>query len=119
MTDERDPILQELFDGVERELDAEDFTSQVMATSRVARYRAVAGWLSAAVVLLTCAVLFVIPVQELVTLLAQCLTSGLVDLGDSWWAMVFSPINSVASVLVLTVKLARMAMSRIRSASYA
>lgn len=59
------------------------------------------------------------PPQELTVLIAQSLSTTLVDLGESWFATVLSPINSVATVLVVGVKAIRMALKRIRSASYA
>ena len=51
-------------------------------------------------------------------LLAESLSTALVDLGESWWAVMIAPINSVASVLVLSAKALRMSVNRIRSASY-
>lgn len=119
MTDDRDPMLQALFAEARQELDGEAFTAQVMARSRVTGYRKAAGWLAAALVLVVCAGFLVMPLHELAGLLAQGLTTALIDLGDGWWSLVISPINSVASVLVLGFKVARMGMTRIRSASYA
>lgn len=119
MTDERDPILQQLFVEAHEELDGEMFTARVMQRSRFARYRTAAGWLAAALVLVVGAGVLFTPLQDLALLLGQGLTTALVDMGDGWWALVVSPINSVASVLVLLVKGTRMAMSKVRSASYA
>lgn len=119
MTDDLDPILHDLFDEAGQELDGEAFTARVMARSRFARGRVVAGWLGAAAILLVCAVLLVPPLQDLAGFFARGLTTALIDLGDGWWALVFSPINSVAGVLVISFKLARMGITRIRSASYA
>jgi hypothetical protein len=119
MTEDRDPILQQLFVEAREELDGELFTARVMQRSRFARYRTAAGWLAAALVLVVGAGALFTPLQDFALLLGQALTTGLVDLGDGWWALVVSPINSVASVLVLLVKGTRMAMSKVRSASYA
>ena len=119
MTDDRDPILQQLFTEAREELDGEMFTARVMQRSRFARYRTAAGWLAAALILVVGAGVLFTPLQEFALLLGQGLTTALVDLGDGWWALVVSPINSVASVLVLLVKGTRMAMSKVRRASYA
>lgn len=119
MTDDRDPILKQLFVEANEELDGEMFTARVMQRSRFARYRTAAGWLAAALVLVVGAGVLFTPLQDLALLLGQGLTTALVDLGDGWWALVISPINSVASVLVLLVKGTRMAMAKVRSASYA
>ena len=119
MSDDRDPVLEGLFAEAEQELEGAAFTAQVMARSRFARGRAVAGWLAAAALLAVCALLLVPTLQDLAALLAQGLTTALVDLGDGWWALVFSPINSVAGLVVLGWKLTRMVLARARGASYA
>ena len=118
MTEERDATLQALFDEAAPDLDGEDFTSAVVAQARFARPRRAAGWLAAAALVAVCAGLL-LPLEGLAGLLAQGLTTSLFELGDSWWALVVSPINSVASVLVLGLKAARMGLARARSASYA
>ena len=40
-------------------------------------------------------------------------------LGEGWLAWVLAPVNSVASLLVLSVKTLRMGAARVRRASYA
>jgi hypothetical protein len=119
MTEERDPILQQLFTEARQDLDDEVFTARVMQRSRFARYQTAAGWLAAALILVVGAGVLFTPLQEFALLVGQGLTTALIDLGDGWWALVVAPINSVASVLVLLVKGTRMAMTKIRSASYA
>jgi len=119
MTDERDPTLEALFAEARDELDGEMFTARVMQRSRFARYRTAAGWLAAALLLVVGAGALFTPLQEFALLIGQGLTTALIDMGDGWWALVVAPINSVASVLVLLVKGTRMAMARVRSASYA
>ena len=52
-------------------------------------------------------------------LVAQGLSISLVDLGEGWLAWVLAPVNSVASLLVLSVKALRMGAARVRRASYA
>lgn len=118
MTDDRDPLLQSLFTEAQPELDGEAFTAAVMARTRFLRYRLIAPWLAGAMVVAVC-VLFFVPLQAFALLLAQGLAITIVDLGDSWVAWVLSPINSVASVIVLGVKAVRMGMKRVKRLSYA
>lgn len=119
MTDDRDPILEALFAEPQPELDGVAFRAQLKKRSRVVRVRMAAGWLCAAAILLVFMGLLAVPVQEFAWLLAQGLTTALVDVGDGWWSVIVSPLNSVASVLVVVVKAARMGLTRIRSASFA
>ena len=112
MTDDRDPLLQNLFAEAEQELEAEVFTSSVLAQTRAFRYRIMAGWSLAALTLAFIALLLDIP-QELPQLIAQSLTATLVDLGDSWLSWLFSPINNIASLIVLSVKALHVAMKKL------
>ncbi len=112
MTNDRDPLLQNLFAEAEQELDGEVFTSSVMAQARALRYRAMAGWSTAALLLAFIAWLLGIP-QELPQFIAQSLTTTLVDLGDSWLAWLISPINNIASLAVLSVKAIRIWMKKL------
>ena len=112
MTDDRNPLLQKLFAEAEQELDGKVFTSDVMAQTRALRYRAFAGWSAAALLLAFIAWLLGIP-QELPHFIAQSLTTTLVDLGDSWLAWLISPINNIASLIVLSVKAIRTGMKKL------
>jgi hypothetical protein len=112
MTDDRDPLVQNLFAEAEQELAAEVFTSNVLAHTRALRYRLVAGWSTAGLALVFIAWLLGIP-QELPQLVAQSLTMTLVDLGESWLAWLISPINNIASLIVLSVKALRICMKKL------
>jgi len=119
MTEDRDPMLQAMFSEASPELDGEAFIADVMARSRFTRYRMAVGSLAVAAILVAVAGVVLVPVQELGAILAQGLTMALIDVGEGWWSLIMSPINSVAGLLVLLVKMVRMAMKRVRSASYA
>ncbi len=118
MTDDRDPRLQALFAEAQHDLDGEAFTANVMAQTRFLRYRSVAPWIFVALMLAAGAWFLAIPL-EVAQLIAQSLTTTLVDLGDSWLAWVFSPINNIASLLVISVKAIRIVRKKITSTSYA
>ena len=118
MTDDRDPRLQALFAEAQHALDGETFTARVMARSRFLRYRALSLWGGMAFVLAAGAWYLAIPL-EVAQLLAQALTTTLIDLGDGWLAWVFSPVNNIAALLVLFVKAIRVGRKRIIGAAYA
>jgi hypothetical protein len=112
MTDDRDPSIQNLFAEAEEELEAEVFTASVLAQARAFRYRIMAGWSLAALTLALIAWLLGIP-QELPQLIAQSLTATLVDLGDSWLSWLFSPINNIASLILLSVRALHVGMKKL------
>jgi hypothetical protein len=118
MMDDRDPLLQSLFDEARRDLDGEAFIAKVMAKSRFLRYRVVAPWICVGLMLAAGAWYLAIPL-EVAQLMAQVLTTTLVDLGDGWLAWAFSPVNNIAALLVLIVKAIRIARKKIIGTSYA
>lgn len=123
-TDDRDPLLQTLFikseqvAESEQELDAEAFTARVMAGTRYVRYRTLAPWGAVALAVAAGAWYLGVPL-EIAQLVAQALTTTLLDLGEGWLAWVFSPINNVAALLALFVKALRTGRKKIRRLSYA
>ncbi len=118
MTDDRDPILQSLFDDAQHNLDGEAFTAQVMAQTHKLKYSVIAGGLVVAIALAASAWLLALPLQELAQLIAQILTTSLVDLGESSAAWVLAPVNNVASLLISSVKAIRVIRKKIIGASY-
>ena len=118
MTDDRDPLLQTLFADAQQDLDGEAFSARVMVQTRNMRYRIAAGFFCFVMVLATGAWFLAIP-QELALLVAQVLTSALIDLGDSWVAWVLAPVNNIGSLLVISAKALRVAWKKIVGASYA
>lgn len=121
MTEHRDPLLQTLFavePTVQDDRDAQVFTAGVMARTRRLIYK-VAGVLAAVfVVLLLCIWVFAIPLQEVVQLVTQTVSATLFDLGDGWVSWVFAPVNNIASLIVISLKAARMVHKKILRASY-
>ena len=115
--DDQDLMLQSLFSKEQPDLDGEVFTANVVAKIRKLRYRPVAGLAAVALVMVVVVWLFAIPTREVAQVIAQGLTTTLLDLGEGWAAWVFSPINNIASLLVLSVKAIRMARKKIIGAS--
>ena len=118
MVDDRDPILQNLFYEAANDLDGEAFIAEVMAKTHGRRYRLLTVGFGAALVLAVIVWLLALPIQEFGVLVSQALTATLIDLGDSWVAWVFAPVNNIASLSILTLKAIRVAWKKIVSASY-
>jgi hypothetical protein len=121
MTEHRDPVLQTLFavDQIDQnDQDAQAFTARVMAKTRKLIYQ-LAGVLAAvALLLLICVWVFAIPLQEVVQLVTQTVSVTLFDLGDGWASWVFSPVNNIASLIVISLKAIRIVHKKVLRASY-
>lgn len=117
MTDDRDPLLQTLFAEAQHDLDGEAFTALVMTQTRNLQYRLIAGLICVALMLATCAWLLAIP-QEFGQLIAQLLSRSLIDLGDSWIAWLFLPVNNIGSLLIVSVNAIRVFRKKFIGASY-
>lgn len=118
MNEQRDPRLQALFTSARQELDGEAFTAGMMTKTRLQRYRVPAYLAAVTLIVIMCAVLLAPSLLEFALLTAQALTTNLVDLGDGWMALAISPINNVASLLILGVKIALMGWKVISNTSY-
>lgn len=119
MTDHRDPLLQSLFAEAQQELDGRVLTAGVMAKTRRLSYLLAAGGISAALLLLAGAwLIFAIPLLEFAVLVSQALTMTLLDLGEGWLALVFLPVNNIASLLVITAKAIHLARKKIIGKSF-
>lgn len=118
MTDDRDPILQSLFAEAQLDLEGKEFTALVMAQSNRLRNRGIGIAACIALLLATGAWFLAIPL-EIAELITQVLTITLIELGDSWVAWMFSPINNLASLLILGAKAMHMVHKKVVGASYA
>lgn len=119
MSDERDPHLLALFEDANQTLEGEAFTSVVMARSRFSRRRTAVVWAAAACTLIVGAGVLFVPLQGFAMLIANGLTTSLIDVGEGWLNIVLSPINSVASLVAVGIKGVRVARNKIRTASFA
>ena len=57
------------------------------------------------------------PLLDFAVLVSQFLTNPLVDLGEGWLALVFMPINNIASISVALGKLSLMAWKSLTGTS--
>lgn len=121
MTEHRDPVLQTLFAAEEIDQngqDAQAFTARVMARTRKLIYQLAGALAVVSLLLLICAWVFAIPLQEVVQLVTQTVSATLFDLGDGWASWVFAPVNNIASLVVISLKAIRVVHKKVLSASY-
>ncbi len=113
MADERNPTLEALFAEPAAELADDAFVNEVMTQTRIRKYWLLASLASAALIVVLVAWTYSEPALQLARMLTQALTVSLFDVGDGWLAWILLPVNSVAGLLVLIAKAARMAWKRI------
>jgi Ca2+/Na+ antiporter len=106
MTDERDPRLSLLFAESQDPLDEEAFIEQVLERTRNIKYRISAAIALIVLIIATSAWYLSIPI-ELAQILAQVLTTSVVELGSGWLGLILSPINNMGGLIVISVKALR------------
>lgn len=104
MTEDRDPLLQSLFTESQAVTTDDEFTESVMTKTYARRRKVIAAAVIASALLILYTLLFDAPLQEFVVLIVQFLSTELVDMGESWFALAVSPLNSVAGLMALLVK---------------
>ncbi|MEJ2400112.1 MAG: hypothetical protein P8Y52_01855 [Xanthomonadales bacterium] len=118
MTESRDPLLQSVFEQARQELDGADLTASVMARTR---RRLVTMAAAAAVAMLAIVLaawsLIGTSLLEFAVLVSQFLTNPLIELGEGWLALIFLPVNNLASIFVLAGKLTLMGWKKLTGAS--
>ena len=120
MTNNQDQLLQSVFAEARQDLRDEALTTRVMAKTRRVLYMLVAGTLSLVIVLLAGFwLIFGLPLLEFAVLISQFLTMTLIDLGEGWLALVFMPVNNIASLVIITVKAIHLGWKKVIGASFA
>ncbi len=107
MTEDRDPFLQSLFDDSRLEPVSEEFTSAVVSRTYSLRNKLITVAVGLIVILLVYTWFYGAPGQGLALAMAKFLSTSLIDLGNSWAALILAPINSIAGLLAITFKLLR------------
>jgi hypothetical protein len=114
MTNNQDQLLQSVFAEARQDLDGEVLTARIMAKTRRMLYLLAIGGITLALILLAGVwLMFGIPLLEFAVLISQFLTMGLVDLGEGWLALVFMPLNNIASLMVITAKAIHMGWKKL------
>jgi len=119
MSDQEDTRLQALFAEANEPLVDDNFTSQVMLLTRKRKMQ----WYLVGAILfalaLTVASQFLQPLQSIALLVTDVLSIELIDVGDSAVAWILTPINNLATVLVVLAKGLRMSWRKVQKASFA
>jgi len=90
-----------------------------MAKTRRVLFLLAAGVLSIAIILVGGAwLMFGIPLLDFAVLISQFLTMTLFDLGEGWLALVFMPLNNIASLLIVGAKVIHLGWKKLLGASF-
>lgn len=119
MSEQRDPHLQALFTENSEPLTDDEFTTLVMQLTRKRRMQYFLAVAMVAAVILVVASQFLQPLQAVALLATEFLNIELIALGDSTVAWFLTPINNLATVLVVLAKGLRMSWKRAQRASFA
>jgi hypothetical protein len=119
MKNNQDQLLQTMFAEARQDLDGEALTARIMAKTRRMLLLLAAGGISFGFVLLTGVwLIFGIPLLEFAVLISQVLTTALVDLGEGWLALVFMPVNNIASLVIITLRAIHLGWKKIIGGSF-
>jgi len=119
ITEKQDQLLQSAFAEARQDFDGEALTSRVMARTRRVLYLLVTGVLLVALVLvLGVWLIFGLPLLEFALLVSHFLTMTLIDLGEGWLALVFTPLNNIASLIIVGAKAAHLAWKKFLGVSF-
>lgn len=99
MNDERDPLLESLFEQAERELVDDKFVVRVMAQVATRRRNVLIGKLAIVALLVALELLLSAPLQNSASVIAQVLSTSLVELEGGRLALMVAPINSIAGLI--------------------
>ena len=104
MSNDRDMVLQNLFNEANEQLEDSTFTSQVVKRTYKLVIRL--GLLVVCTVLLALAVMLVFDLSPLQMAqgISEVLTTPMFNLGDGWAGWILTPINNIAGVFVIGFK---------------
>jgi hypothetical protein len=113
MSEERDPLLQELFAQPVATEGGAEFTAHVIKTLQQGSRRRRMAWLALDLALVLMVWLLSEPLQTLVLNMLPGIMGTLLDLGDGYWAQLVAPVNNLASVLALSFLMGRSIYKRL------
>jgi hypothetical protein len=118
MAELHDVKLESLFAEAKHDLEGEAITARVMSRTRNRLFTLLGGGALLSLVLLLIGwYVFAGPLLEFAVLVSEFLTNPLIDLGEGWLALVFLPINNIASILVLSTKVSLLAWKKLTGSS--
>ena len=119
MTNKQDQLLQTVFAEARQDLDGTAFTARIMSRTRKFLYLLALGAIAVAGMLLTGAwLIFGMPLLEFAVMISNALTTTLIDLGEGWLALAFTPINNIASLVIITARAIHLGWKKISGASF-
>ena len=101
MIEQRDRLLESLFDAADEKLSDETFTSSVVEDVRSHRRRLLFGRLAVAALLLILELLLDSPLQASLGNAGDALGTPLYPVKHEWIGFILTPINSVAGLIGL------------------
>ena len=119
MTEDRDPFIQNLFAESQADIQDDEFTDAVMARVDGLKRRLLYLLLGSLAAFFACSLLFSWPILGMFTALTQFLSTEIFYIGDAAVAMFLSPINNIATFLVIVWRIVRFGWTRATQASYA
>ena len=99
MSNDRDPVLEALFEKTRPAISENEFVETVMARVDKRRRNVMIGRVLIVALILLIEFLPSSPLQSSVGKMAQSLGTELVTLDAAWWAFIVEPINSIAGVI--------------------
>jgi hypothetical protein len=114
-TEQRDPVLESLFAQSAVKLengDGKAFTAGVMSGTRKLLRNSIYIVVCLVVSMVAAALLLDVPFMSVAQQLTEVLATPLLDLGEGLTAWALTPVNNIASLLVICLKLGRMAWKR-------
>jgi len=119
MTNNQDQLLQTVFAEARQDLDGTAFTARIMSRTRRLLYiLAIGGMAFAGIVLAGAWLMFGMPLLEFAVMISNVLTTTLIDLGEGWMALVFMPVNNIASLIIITARAAHIGWKKMTGASF-
>ncbi len=101
MTEQRDRLLETMFDAADEEFAAEDFASSVVEDVRAHRRRILVGRLAVAALLVVLELALDSPLQHSLGVVGELLGTSLYPIKSEWLAFILAPVNSVAGLIGL------------------
>jgi hypothetical protein len=102
MTDDRDPVIQHLFDVADQSFDDAAFVANVMSRVNRQRRRIMIGWLCAGVILLPGVWLLGMLLQDVLQVLMQILPAQLVETEAQWVQRALAPANTIGALIAFS-----------------
>ena len=99
MSNDRDPVLEALFEKTRPEISENEFVETVMARVDKRRRNVMIGRVLIIALILLIEFLPSSPLQNSVGKMAQSLGTELVTLDTAWWAFIVAPVNSIAGIV--------------------